>query len=118
MCGSQHAIAARRRRAVEAISVAPLASRAHYFRRYAAVCLLRRKARGNVRVRDGGRRGQGGRGRQTQAYAERYDIPPGRFIAFRWKTPRAGPSAKALQWAIAAACGGTYGTAVLALASP
>ena len=39
--GSQHVIAARHRRGVEAISVALQASRAHSYRRYAAVCLAR-----------------------------------------------------------------------------
>ena len=39
--GSQHVIAARRRRAVEAISVTLQAFRAFSFGRYAAVCLAR-----------------------------------------------------------------------------
>ena len=39
--GSQHVIAARRRRAVEAISVALQAFRAFSFGRYAAVCIAR-----------------------------------------------------------------------------
>ena len=45
---------------------------------------------------------------KRKKYAERYDIPPDRFIAFGVEDSGAlGPSAKAFQWAVATACGGT-----------
>jgi len=45
---------------------------------------------------------------KRKQYTERYDIPPDRFIAFAVEDSGAlGPSAKAFQWAIATACGGT-----------
>ena len=45
---------------------------------------------------------------KRKQYTERYDIPPDRFIAFAVEDSGAlEPSAKALQWTIATACGGT-----------
>jgi len=45
---------------------------------------------------------------KCKQYNDRYDIPPGRFIAFAVEDSGAlGPSAKAFQRAIATACGGT-----------
>jgi hypothetical protein len=45
---------------------------------------------------------------KRKQYAERYDFPPDRFVAFAVEDSGAlGPSAKAFQWAIATACGGT-----------
>ena len=45
---------------------------------------------------------------KRKQYTERCDIPPDRFTAFGVEDSGAlGPSAKAFQWAVAKACGGT-----------